>query len=173
MQTAKAVLLVRLRAAQQLGEDENLAAIDALRAAFPDDPGLHLATLDALITREQWDEAHAALSAINEAVGGDPYLHSVRGNLYVLEGKLEEAESMADLMLAQDPTWQDAYWLQVSVALAQHDHPRTARLLTKIRDELGAEILDLTQIAEYAEFVKSPEYAEWKNARPLPAGVLP
>jgi hypothetical protein len=164
LQRTKAILLIRLMAAQRLGEEEQLAAIDDFRESFPDDPSLHLVSLDALVLRKQFSEAHQAMTRLDEAVGGDPYLVGVRGNLYVMEGKFDQAETLATLLLAKDSRDLGAHWLQASIALARKDHPRTAELLTKIRDELGVPLNDLEQIPEYADFVNSPEYEKWSQA---------
>ena len=168
LQHTKPVLLIRLIAAQGTNEEEYLASIDAYRAAFPGDPSLHLVSIDALTVRKQFAEAHAALTGLDEAVGGDPYLHSVRGNLYVMEGKYEQAETIVQLLLENDPRDLDAHWLQISIAVGLKDHSRTAELLTKVRDELGVTLVDLRELPDYSEFVKSAAYEEWLKipARP-------
>jgi hypothetical protein len=106
---------------------------------------------------------HAAIERLDEQVGGDPSLANLRGNAFVAEGKLDAAAKIADARLIEEPRDLDAHLLLVSISLAGKDFSKTAKLLTKIRDELGVPLNDLTQVPQYAEFVASPEYAQWQQ----------
>jgi hypothetical protein len=64
-----------------------------------------------------------------------------------------------------DSTLPDAFWILVTVSLDNRDFGLTASLLTHLEDKCGAQLGNLKDIPEYADFVKSPQYAEWMNAR--------
>ena len=60
----------------------------------------------------------------------------------------------------------DAYWLLVSLSLTRKSFTTTAELLTKIRDDLGVPLADLAQLPDYADFVRSPAFAQWQKSSP-------
>jgi hypothetical protein len=55
----------------------------------------------------------------------------------------------------------DAYWARITVALKEKDHADTLAWLKKIVEKCAMEFEDLMKLDDYAEFVKSPQYAEW------------
>jgi hypothetical protein len=167
----KSVLMVRTLAAQQIDDATYIAALDEFRAIHPKDPSLSLLLIDRYLLRREFDEAHEAITALNEAVGNDPYLQLVHANAFTLEGKLDLARDMTMGNLQREPMSIDAHWTLIGVALAKREFAEVARLLTKVRDELGVQLADLKDMPDYAEFVKSPEYAQWLSAGlpvPLP-----
>ena len=44
---------------------------------------------------------------------------------------------------------------------AEKDFDETSRLLDTIAENFEIEFIDMTEIPEYAEYVKSPQYSEW------------
>jgi hypothetical protein len=164
LQAMKMVQLLRILAAQGVDDTQYLAAIEEYQRLFPGDPSVELISIDGHILRKEWQAAHDALDRLDQAVGGDPYLQVLHGNTYVLEGDHEQALQRAKTMLAASPRDENAHWLLVSVSLARRDDAETARLLTILRDELKVAIGDLTQLPDYADFVRSPEYDAWKRS---------
>lgn len=166
LQQEKAIQLIRVLATQKIDETAYAAALDEYLAAFPADPSVHLMSIDAHFLAKRFDEVREAIDRLDKQVGGDPYLQIMRGNTLVLEGKLDLAEKLAQDCLAGNARDLDAHWLLVSISLQRRDFPTTARLLTKIRDELNVQLADLTQLRDYAEFVASPAYGQWQKSSP-------
>jgi thioredoxin-like negative regulator of GroEL len=102
---------------------------------------------------------------LDKQLGGDPYLQFMRANAFIMDGKLDQAEQVAQQILATDPRNLDAHWILVSRSLSAKDFETTAAILTKIRDELGIPLADVTQIPEYAGFAASPAYKKWRAAK--------
>ena len=160
----KMVLLLRMTAAAAVDQGDYLAATDEYRRLFPGDSSIDLISIEGHCLKGEWDAAHEALDRIDVAVGGDPYLQIAHGNVDLRKGDHAQAQSRVKAFLQDDPNNFDAHWLLVSISLAQKNHARTAQLLAKLRDELKVELGDLTQVAEYADFVRSPEYEAWKKS---------
>ncbi len=155
----KSVLLAYVSASSKLGDDAAYAAaMDEMRATFPNDPGLDLMSIDSYLLKEKYDDALSAIDRVDKAVGGDPYLDVLRSNINLQRGDLEKAQVHAVSACDREPLLLGGWWSRVSVSLARKDFPETARLLTHIRDEMGVELSDLSTIPEYAEFVKSDAY---------------
>ena len=102
---------------------------------------------------------------IDKFIGGDPYLHVLRANCHFLNDEPAKAREFIQKALAAEPTLIDAYWMVVHFALTDQDHDETLRLLNEIDEKFELVFEDLTQVPEYAEFVKSPQYREWMESR--------
>jgi hypothetical protein len=167
LRKTKGAKVLHVQAGQLCDHDTYLAAIDDFKDAFPKDSSLHLMALDGYFLRKDYDAVHESITALDEAVGGDPHLMMLHAGVFLVEGKLELARQVAEGQRQLNPRSRDVHWMLVTIALREKDHAAVAGLLTKIRDELGVPIADLQTRQEYAEFVKSPEYAEWLKTPPM------
>ena len=61
----------------------------------------------------------------------------------------------------------ELYWSRLTVALRQRRHDETAAWLDTIAERFPIVFNDLDELPDYAEFVKSPEYREWKARQGL------
>ncbi len=165
LQKEKSLLLQRLLAARNVGEQAEAAAIEAFRAVYPDEVCVDLIALDSLFRRKAYREAREAIDRIDKAVGGDPYLHVLRANTYLMEDKFEDADNEAKAAIAEDSTRTDAWWVRVSVALKMQKFARAVDLLNALKEDHGQEPADLTDPL-FAEFMKSPEYKTWLKEKP-------
>jgi tetratricopeptide (TPR) repeat protein len=165
LQQEKSMLVLRIAAAQRIGDVEYAAAIDDLLKHHPDDPSAGLFMIDAAFQKGDWAGALSAVDTLDKSIGGDPYLDLPRANLALQQGDYAKAKEL----LAKLETWNsqlvDAQWISISVALAEGDFDEVVRRLRKVNEELGVELADLSTLPEYAQFVKSPQYAEWMKSR--------
>lgn len=161
----KNVLLVRLRAAQQSGDDEYASAIGAFRRCHPQDPCIDFLSIDGHILRKEYPQALEAVARAEKSVGHDAYFDVLRASIHLLAGEHDAARECAERAAAEEPTLIDARWMLVTVSLQEERFEETARLLDRIAWEFGVEFSDLTTVPDYAGFVKSPEYAAWLKAR--------
>jgi tetratricopeptide (TPR) repeat protein len=158
----KNVLLLRLQAAQESGDDEEyLRAMEDFRAGFPDDACLDLISIDYYLLKKQYADSLAGIDKVDKAVGGDPYLNVLRANLYLESGKFAAAREAASKAIQDEPTLLDGYWCLVTISLREKKFDDTLNLLRMIATKFHVEFQDLTKVPEYAEFVKSPQYKEW------------
>jgi hypothetical protein len=161
VQREKCVLLLRLLAAQKLGEKEHAAGLDGLHAQYPDDPCHDLLAINFHILGRRHDEALAAVDRLEQAVGGDPYLVSVRGDIHYAKGDGATAARYAKEAIGAEPTLAAPHWTLVRVSLAERKFDETVKLLLRIEETLGLEVGNLTKVPGYADFVKSPEHKDW------------
>jgi hypothetical protein len=57
----------------------------------------------------------------------------------------------------------DTYWLRLSISLKTKNFDETLATLLAMDKEFNPEFDDLTTLAEYVEFVKSPQFRKWKQ----------
>jgi hypothetical protein len=162
----KSFLLLRLQAAMHAGDQAYLAAIRDFRAYHPHDPCVDIISIDKFILGKQYREASQAIDRLDAAVGGDPYLNVIRGNLHLLQNETGPAKAFAEKTLKADDTLIDAHWLLVSAALQERAFGEVTRFLRRIDEKFDVEFFDLETVPEYAEYVKSPEYQDWLKSRP-------
>jgi len=162
----KHMLIFLITIAQPLGEAEYEEALDRFLKAFPGDPAGDLPSIDFLVLKKKYDEALGAVDRIERAVGDDPYLECVRGNIHRLRGDAARAKRCARRSIDREPDLAAPYWILLAVSLAEKDFAETARILGKLEGELGVEVKDPKDAPEYAEFVLSEEYGKWIRSRP-------
>ncbi|HXY34339.1 MAG TPA: hypothetical protein VEI07_08935 [Planctomycetaceae bacterium] len=164
MKKMKTTLALRLGSAQFLSEDEYLRAIEDYRKYYPNDASVDLVALDAFTVRKDYKRAMEGVERIDKAVGGDPYLKVLRGNLFVVQGQLDAAWKMDEAAVAEEPTLTPAYFALVAIALQKRDFAKTAELLSDLESKCNVKFKDLTTVPAYAQFVKSDEYKKWLKA---------
>jgi tetratricopeptide (TPR) repeat protein len=157
----KLVLINKILVSSQVDEATYRRAIEEFRAAFPGDPAADYHGIDGFTLAKRWEEALACLDRVDKSLGGDPYFDCLRANLLTEKGDLAGAREAAARAMEALPDRLEPYWAAIGVALAQKDFGRTLALLKQLDETFEIEWDDLTKEETYAEFVKSPEYAEW------------
>lgn len=161
----KTLLVLRLQAALQVGEEEYRAAIDAFRRFHPKDPCVDIISIDKHILTQRYDQALVCIDRLDAAVGGDPYLNVLRAGVNLGQKKFQAARELANKAIAAEETLVSAYWALVTISLAEKDFDETSRLLNTLEEKFKVKLRDLNQVPEYAEYVKSPQYQEWLKSR--------
>ncbi len=163
----KLFLLIRIRAAQAKDDMTLYAAtIEDLRKHYPDDPSINFLSIDGYVLKKEFDKALASIDRLDANLGGDPYLNVLRAGILLQQGKNEEARNVALKAIAEEPSLLDAYWTLVTISLKEEKYDETLRLLTQLEKDFQLQMRDMSQIPEYAGFVKSPQYQEWQKAHP-------
>lgn len=158
----KTMMLLRLKAAQGLDEKSYSEAIDRYREAFPGDASVDVHSIDGFYLMKQYDKAFAAIDRLDTFVGGDPYLNVIRAGMYTETGKPEKALDAARAAVKGMPDTLSAYLTLLGVALKVDDHAATLKTLKLIDERFAVPFNDLSEVPEYARFVKSPQFDEWK-----------
>jgi tetratricopeptide (TPR) repeat protein len=167
IQKEKMALLIRLQAVSKSSDnDAYLAVIDEIRRLFPGDACIDLLSVDGYYLRKQYDEAGACLDRVDKALGGDPYLSVLKATFEVERNRLDEAKAAVRKAIDAEPTLEIAHQLRLQISLKQRKFDDTLEALRSLRDKFGFKSADLESNAEYAEFVKSPQYKEWKKTSP-------
>lgn len=165
LQRSKAILMVRTIAAAQSDAEEHARAIDELRSAFPDAPSFDLVAIDFHSLRREHEACLAAIDRLDERVGGDPYLDVLRAAACLGARDHAGAIGSIEAAIGAMPDLLQPYWIRVAISLDQHKHDDTASWLDTISRRFGMPFPDLEGVPEYAEFVKSAEYRDWKARR--------
>jgi len=171
LQTDKNVLITRVGIAANVGEEEHLAALEAMRVALPGDPCLDIMSMDALFLRKKYAETIAAVDRVDKLVGGDSYLHVFRGAVQLAQKQLDKARECVQKALDAEPKMIQAHFTMIAVCLAQKDYAAVAKSLSYLENDMGVELNDLAQVPDYADFVKSEEYRKWQAGRKKPASA--
>jgi hypothetical protein len=165
LQADKNILLIRLQAAQRVSEAEYSQAIADLARQYPQDSCVDLHTIDGHLLLGHFAPALASVDKLEQAVGGDPYLHVLRSGIHYQAGDLPAAEAAARKAIAEEPTLEDAYWQVATFSLDTKKFHTTVEMLDLLQKRFGIELEDLTKVPEYAEFVKSPQYRKWAQTQ--------
>src|SRR5262249_26702303 len=88
VQKEKLVLLLRLRAAQNLDESIYTAAIEDIRKHYPNDPSIDLLSIDYYFMKKQYAKSLECIDRLDKAVAGDPQLQVTRAGIHMTEGRL-------------------------------------------------------------------------------------
>ena len=168
LQKEKFTLVLAIFFAQKLGEDVYAKVLDEFMKAYPKDPAIDLISLDHYFLKKRYPEALRAIDRLDSSVD-DPFLDLLRGNVHLTAGDTKKAKASLEKCIRREPGLLDAYWTLNSISLKAKDFAETARLLTEIEKQ-GVELLDLTTLPDYADFVKSKEYKEWAARRATTKG---
>jgi len=159
----KVFLLMYIQGASLADDDEYTTAITAYRKLFPTDAAVDFLSIDYFLLKKEYDESLRCVEKVDQSVGGDPYLHSLRANVLIQATRLKEARGEADKAIELEPTLTDSYWTRITVALKEKNHIDTLRWLKKLVEATDEKITDLTTLDDYADFVKSPQHEEWRK----------
>jgi hypothetical protein len=160
----KSVMVIRIRAASMVDEEKYMAAMEDFQKAYPNDPAQDLMSIDYFFLRKQYDKALEVVDRLDRAVGGDPYLDTIRAGALVMAGRTADAKKAAQRLAQAEPDKSDGPMTLLSIALAEKDHAETLRLLKLLESRFGMQFRDLRTVPEYAQFVRSPQHGEWERS---------
>lgn len=144
----KIVALMELRAASQfageLGTNPEADAAyyevcERFIRRFPDDPAVDLIGIDAWLENKQWARALGALDRLDQRVGEDGYLSSLRAIIHAEKGEFSKAATHAYAARRLEPQLVDVRWTLVDILAKSRRFSAAVDELRSIRDELGVE----------------------------------
>jgi hypothetical protein len=168
LQRDKNVLLIRNQAAMFAGDQELLESIEDFRRFHSDDICLDFLLIDYYVLRKEFAKAVESLDRLDLAVGGDPYLDSLRADATYRSGDKEKAFRLAENAINGASDIVDPYFAMISLTLEEKDHVRTLAGLRRVEERFGLQFDDLSETPAYAEFARSPQGAEWASTHPRP-----
>jgi len=168
LQRDKNLLLIRLRAAQAVGEAAYAEAIQDFRTFHPDDPSIDLYGIEYFVHVKDFGRALASIDRVEKAVGDHAYMDLMRANVHQAAGNWAAARQAAEATVAAEPTLAAAHWILLNVSLHEKKHDETLNRLRELKRRFHPEFRDFATLPEYAEFVKSPQYQDWIKSQKSP-----
>ncbi len=158
--------VLRIDAAREVDKASHEKAVAGMLEAFPDDAAAHVAAIVGFIRYGQVEKAIDAIDRLDKAVGGDVFLNVLRASAHLeAQADLPKARALAEKATAEEPALGIGWLTLIGIHAAAKDFKELARCLTLYEKHGKMIIGDLTMVPLYAEFVKSPEYAEWMKGR--------
>lgn len=170
VQGEKGVLLVRLYAATQIDDKTQEEVLADIRKVDPKDHAGDMQCLAAYLAAQKYTQFEKAILRLNKAVGGDPYLNVVMAGMEVERQDLKKARQLLEEAVTADDTLIDGWWSLVTVSLREKNFTETVKHLERLASDFNVDVGDVTKNAEYADFVKSPEFAKWKKPKTADKG---
>jgi predicted Zn-dependent protease len=159
----KAVKLMQVQIAGELGDDTYREAIDAYAKAFPNDPSLALVEIDHSILQKRYADALRHIDALDKLVGGDPYLDVLRGEIVGQQGNRAEALALATRASERAPELVACWWQLLTQQVASERYTDALKTLETLRDRFKQTIDQDTLRGDerFRVFADSPEYVAW------------
>ena len=89
----------------------------------------------------------------------------MRSQAYFQKGEPAAAKHCARKEIEAEPDLPAAYFCGLAISLKEKDFAATSALLTTVRDKFPRRMPVLKDNPDFAEYVKSPQYSTWANAR--------
>jgi hypothetical protein len=134
LKTQKFVSLMRVKAAQALGERQFTEAVEQHRALFGSDPGLEMLLITRCWQHDQWADAVDLINSLRGSVGEDPFLIGKLAEAYWKANQKSLALRHAQLAVAQDPSLVAPHRVLLSLAMEKNIHTEISRLQTVLRN---------------------------------------
>ncbi len=152
-----------LTSAQHLSNEVYNKHIDEYKAEFPDDPSLHLISIDGFILNKEFDKALTSVDNLEKSIGGDDFLEFVRGNVYYLKKDYKKAVEKFSYVIDNYGNFYDAYDSLLTVYIESSNFKEATVLLDKVLEKFEMEKEDFKTVVEetFEEFSKSNEFKNW------------
>jgi predicted Zn-dependent protease len=164
LQQDKNMLLIRYQAAVNLGEAELTATLSDFRAHHPHDVGVDFMLIDYYVLKKEFEAALASIDRLDQAVGGDRYLDTLRAEVALQQGDQNRALQLAEKAVAAAEDLTGPRFTLIAVLLATKDYTRTLREMREVEDRFSIDFGNLSENAIYADFLKSKEGEEWQRS---------
>lgn len=161
----KLFLTMRMTAAQNIGDDEYKAAMDAFYNAYPNEPGLSLLMIDRYFMEDNYAKTLEVINKTDNLVGGDPFLELYRGNLYLMSEDYVKAEASMERFVKEFPKKAEAYPTYVSLLIVNNKFKQAVDNMRKWKKETGQNPEEFINAADYPEFAESEEYKAYAASR--------
>ena len=164
----KFALLMRIAATASAEDDPRYQrTLEDFLEHHGKDPAAAVAAIDHYILRKEFDQALTALDTVERGIVPDPFFRVIRANVLLEAGRAREAMFTARDAIQSEPDLVDAHWSLVAASLSAKDFDTTARALLQMRESFGLEF-ELERVPEYAEFLRSRQYAGVQQALAAP-----
>lgn len=157
-------LNARVSAATWLDEDVYRDAMRVLAEYVPEgDPCRDMLIAETYHIVGDYEEGLAAVGRLQERVGPEGWLTSLRGEIQLEMGELGAALATGDEAFALEPELIDVHSLRVPAALGLGSPEQVLRVLMEYEEYFYPDEEWLGQLDGYAAFLDTPEGAEWRR----------
>lgn len=167
----KVFQILRYSSAQKLGDEKKyLEAIEDFARRFPDDPARDFLMIDGYLVKDPPEPAKAleCIDRLNKTLGGDAYLKVLRGNMLMRLDRFDDALTSYFEAVADEPNLRQSYSALLEAALVMKRFDVVADMLDALESILDQELVDLSEIPDFKEFLASPEGKAWTEKRAKP-----
>lgn len=158
----KSLQIMTARAGLHEGGDEGEQLLAAIRTKYPNDIAVDLISINYFQRKKEFIQAYQYIDRVDQAIGGDPYLAHVRGNVMVDEGRYKEAKVEFEKAIEHCPDISFPFWARIELAGFEKNHVETMEWLKKsvIRFDSPIDERSLKEYPKLAAFLDSPQYQE-------------
>ena len=166
LRATKAVRLLAIQAEMHLDETDYMKMIDTYRADFPGDPSIDMVSIDGYFLHKDYAGALKTLDRLDQRVGGDPYIDTLRSHMYAAMEKIPEAVKTATSATTREPELVDGWYALVDADAAAKDFPGAVKAMDVLKKKFQITFDDaaLATQPSLAAVLASPAYKAWKSA---------
>lgn len=162
IQDDKSVMLAYFQNLKSDGcESEYISKFEQFKSLFPHDEALHIAGYHYYVLKKQYELALNEIDVIGKKIGEDPYLHVLRAENLAELGRLDDSRQQLEMAMRAEPTLENIYWMGMTLSLKKRKFDETVEWLKKVVQISHAKVGDLNTYSDCADFVKSPQHAQW------------
>lgn len=165
LQNDRYLSILNVKATAELGGTTFNVAVERHQRQFPNDPSLSFVTLQKYVHNKDYAKMLEALFTLDEAVGGDPFLGTLKALAYAGIGSVPQAKQCAQQAMAKEPSLAQPRRVLAYIAIEEKNYSEAIRQFTVLERELGETIPEFRDDPDFAVFVGSPEYRNWKGRR--------
>ncbi|MGQ8364273.1 tetratricopeptide repeat protein [Glaciecola sp. 1036] len=143
-----------------LNNELYMQALTDLYKAHGDKPELAFLFMDYHFLNNDLPAVVESLDASMKVTGIDAELSSLKGNMFIMQEKFEEAEKSFNEGIEAEPDYIETYWGLVTVYNSTKRYAELAELLLFLNDKFDTQISGETLIENefYQDFVQSPAF---------------
>lgn len=159
---------MRFAASQNVGDDAKyLEAIQDFARRFPGDPACDFLLIDGhlLTNPPEPEKSLECIDRLEKALDGDAYLTVLRGNILMTMNRTDDALAAYRAAIDAEPDLRPAYDGLLSAAMVAKRFKDVAAMLDALESVFDEEIVDLSELEEFDEFLASPEGKAWTEKR--------
>jgi hypothetical protein len=159
----KTFKLANILICSYLSDDLYLEAIKDYEMRFPNDPSLFLISVDALIMKKEFDKTLSYIDKLDESLGGDPFLHFIRGNIHYMNKNYDSALGKFAITTLEYPEFINAYECSLMIYLETDKKEKVIEILETYNSEFKIPKKELKQnmISISPNFVKTKDFKTW------------
>lgn len=144
-----------------LSDSEVRSTLDDFRKYYPNEISHELLAIDYFSAQHEWTSAFAAIDRLNDYIGGDPYLHQLRGNVHYRKGDYESAHREFAVACTAVPD-QPMVWLgAIAVALVEREHDEVLNLMILADKSARMDWDSVGTFTGWIDFESSPQFDKW------------
>ena len=164
-QNHKSILLAYLNAAQNLGDDAYIEAMERFIRQYPNDPAQDIIAMDYHLLKKDFERAHASIDHLDSLVK-DPYLNTLRANIYLMSEEFEKAEAAASEAVKKGEHGPETYWALLSCLVNQKKYDEALAIVKVIDEKFEEQIDPDVDDAAFQEFIETKAYRAWLKSLP-------